>query len=172
MTPYRVALFAMLAIMAGGIGAMLWSKPDAERRVGIDAVRFDATGWNRFDTSLSSVMWRNPDGDILELKWVPGASNILLDGEAESMRAEADRLAASNGGSLVTTEVMTVADRKAVALVYKRERPSVNEHIGMLFIRNGTDHFTFTIVSKEAGTTRVRAALRSLQETIAFPQAQ
>ena len=185
---YRVALFAMLAIVAGGIGALLWSKPEEGRRVGIDAVRFDTTGWNRFDTSFSSMMWRSPDGDILELKWVPEFSNIMLDGDADAMRAESRRLASTNGGSLVEADVMTVAGRKAAALINRRERPSANEYIGMLFIRNGADHFTFTIVSRETGTTgsrqagaeepdalppshplsRVRAALRSLQQTIAF----
>jgi hypothetical protein len=134
------------------------------------------------------MMWRSPDGDILELKWVPELENIMLDGDADSMRAESRRLASTNGGSLVDADVMTLAGRKAAALIYKRERPSVNEYIGMLFIRNGADHFTFSMVSRETGTSerrqtgaeesdalapshplsRLRAALRSLQQTIVF----
>lgn len=176
MMRYRAALFAMLAIMAAGIGALLWSKPEEGLRVGIDTVRFDTAGWNRIDTSFSSMMWRSPDGDILELKWVSDLENIMLDGDADAMRTESRRLASTSGGSLIEANVMTVGGRKAAALIYKRERPSANEYVGRLFIRNGADHFTFSMVSRETGTTgssdplsRVRAGLRSLQETIAFP---
>ena len=173
---YRVALFAMLVVTAAGIGALLWSDPSVGPRTGIDSVRFDTTGWSRFDVSFSSMMWKNADGDILELKALPEFPNdIAVDGDPESMRTRSRQLAASKGGRLVDAEVTTVAGRTAGALVYEVERPSERSYIGMFFVRNEADHFVFSVVSRETGAAgkrdaaeRVRATLRSIQQTLAF----
>ena len=155
---YRVALVAALATVVGGIVFLLLSTPQAGT-AGIDAIRFDTTGWNQIDISLFSKMWKNAAGDVLELKWVPEFAGVGVGDDVASLRDQSRRLASSKGGSLVYADAVAVADRKASALIYKRDQVPAYQYIGMLLVRNDADRFVFSMNSTESGTTGVRDAL-------------
>ena len=184
---YRIGLLAILVIVVVGVAVMVWS-PARTGTSGIDAIRFDTAGWRQHDVSLSSKMWKSEAGDLLQLKWVPRFPDFNPDADAESLRAEARQLASSKDGTLVSAEATTVQGRKTASLIYKRGHYPATEYVGMLFVRNGSDHFIFTLVSAERGKTsisqddavdhdslapdhpvsRIRAGLESLRKTIAF----
>ena len=164
---YRVALFAVLAVVIVGVITLLWSQPLAQRPgAAIDRFRFDTSGWRVHDTAFSSTMWKNVDDDLLELKVVREIPGIAANSDVTLMRAEAQRLAAGNRGSLVEADLFALSRRKAGSLIYKRGELPPYDYVGMLMIWTDADHYIVTMVSKEL--SRVRATLSSIQKTATF----
>jgi hypothetical protein len=161
---YRMALFAVLAVVIVGIAALLWSQPLAQRPgAAIDRLRFDTSGWRVHDTALSSTMWKNIDDDLLELKVVREIPGIAANSDATLMREEARRLADENRGSLVDADLFTLSGHRAGALIYKRGELPPHDYVGMLMMWTDADHYVVTMVSKDLA--RVRATLSSIQKT-------
>lgn len=161
---YRVALFAVLAVVIFGIGALLWSQPLALRPgAAIDRVRFDTSGWRVHDTALSSTMWKNIDDDLLELKVVREIPGVVSNSDVTQMREEARRLAAADRGSLVDADLFTLSGHHAGSLIYKRGELPPYDYVGRLMMWTDADHYIVTMVSKDL--SRVRATLSSIQKT-------
>jgi len=125
----------------------------------IDGVRFDTTGWQLQDASAATMIWTDPDGDVLSLSHVRGQADVPSGDDLPTLRARCRQLAAANNGGLVYADFVNGDGVRAVSLIYKREQLPAYAYTGMVIIPREGHHFLVTVASIERGTTGMRDAI-------------
>jgi len=100
----------------------------------IDGVRFDTTGWQLQDASAATMIWTDPDGDVLSLSHVRGQADVPSGDDLPTLRARCRQLAAANNGGLVYADFVNGDGVRAVSLIYKREQLPAYAYTGMVII--------------------------------------
>ncbi len=124
-------------------------------------ITFDTSGWTESERSESRIVWMTEKGDILLLEL--GDATELPLGDQDALLRHIRSLAESNGGGIVSCDVVFAGSIQAVKLIYKKEERTGYMYTGMLIVPVESVSFVIASVHGEHGMTGVREAVVSAE---------
>jgi hypothetical protein len=118
-----------------------------------------AAPWGReVERSEHRVLWLDDAGVPLSVDLVNGSLGLPVPTDEYAVRECCREIAEGNEGAIVSVDAVTVAQRPATQLIYKRENRPAYAYTGMLFLQLDGFGFVIVIAAEEQGTSGVREA--------------
>jgi len=137
---------------------LLRSTPSPSPNSSLGSLRLD-TPWGReVERSEHRVVWLDPSGMPLSFDRLNGSLSLPVSTDALAVRQHCRKLAAGNGGAIVSVDAVTVARHPATQLIYKREKLPAYAYTGMIFLQLDGFAYIIVIAAEEQGMTGVREA--------------
>ena len=127
----------------------------------LDSISFDTSGWQEEQRLNDNVVWFNQCGDVLSLAATP-PMDINTSNHMGAIRF-AREFTASQGGSLVSADIITLDAHPAVEMISKQEAGLGYVYKGAIFCPLDTRAIMVFAIFSEHGTTGVREAVVSAQ---------
>lgn len=120
-----------------------------------------AVPWGReIERSERRVAWLDASGARqLSVDLVNGSLGLPAPIDIHAVRTSCRKIAESNGGAIVSVDAVSVAQRPATQLIYKREDLPAYSYTGMLYLQLDDLGYVIAIAAEEQGTTGVREAV-------------
>ena len=129
----------------------------------VPGIRFDVAEWELRRSSKKRMVWASEEGDVLSVDRLPGRPDLPPLYDLVSVRDRCRGLAESQGGELVSADVVDVSGTRSVELIYKREQLLAHAYSGMLIVPARSVYFVLVLASVENGTPGVRDTLAALE---------
>jgi hypothetical protein len=113
------------------------------------------------------VAWLDDLGAVLSVDVMSGSLGMPAPTDECAVLKCCREIAEGNGGAIISVDAVTVAQRPATQLIYKRENRPAYAYTGMLFLQLDGFGYVIVIAAEEQGATGVREAFvtgRLLQE--------